>query len=239
MMQPQVTYYIILPPQRPDIGDSLRPVARLLQMDEKIIRQKLLTSTFEVLQRYAKKGNAEGLQGQLRAFGISSLLVSDQDIRGHLFLSAAAANRGAGGIAFRDFNDKPLYCPFEDVGGVALLPVKCDDGKTATLIDIHRRSTNITPRLDAALFSFETLIAKPGATVEDFLIELEACTGVKVDRRLGEQREHLETVARDFASVPSEFCPPPGMLLSPYEKRDARTANLYSFLLATQIRNTL
>ncbi|MCC6545682.1 hypothetical protein IT570_00830 [Candidatus Sumerlaeota bacterium] len=239
MTPPQVTYYIVIPPQRPDTGDSLRPLSRLLKLDEETVRRKLLTTTFEVLQRYAKKANAEGLQGQLRAFGITSLLVSDQDVRSHLMLSAAAANRGAGGIAFRDFNDKPLYCPFEDIGGIALLPVQCEDGKSALLIDIHRRSTNITPRLDAALFSFETLIAKPGATVEDFLVELEAHAKVSVDRRFQDSCAHLEEVARDFASVPGEFTPPPGMILSPYAKRDIRTANIYSFLLATYIRNTL
>ncbi len=236
MQTPQVTYYVILPPQRPDVGGSLRPLSRLLQTDEETVRQKLLTPTFEVLSRFAKKPNAEGLQGQLKAFGLTTLLVSDQELRSHLILSAATANKGAGGIAFRDFNDKPLYCPFEDLAGAALLEVACEDGKRALLIDLHRRSTTITPRLDVSLFDFAAMLGKPGSGYDEFLAELEGRSSITVDRRFATHKDHMATVMRGFGTLPSEFPPPPGMILSPYDRNEVRAANIYSFLLQTLMR---
>lgn len=233
---PQVTYYVILPPQRPDIGASLRPLSRLLQVDEEAARAKLLTPTFEVANRYAKRANAEGLQGQLAALGVMSLVVSDSEIRGHLIMFVSAANQGAGGMAFRDFNDKPLYCPFDDVGSASLLEVPCEDGKTALLIDLHRRSTNITPRLDVSLFNFESVMHQANAGTEQFLALLEEKAGVTIDRRFGPNREQLKTLMRDFGSSPGEFPPPPGMIFSPYSEAALRAANIYSFLLHARMR---
>jgi hypothetical protein len=230
MSAPQVTYYVVLPPQPPDLGASIRPISKLLREDEETTRQKLLTQTFEVVQRFAKRANAEGLRGQLAAFGVESFVVSDQEIRGHLFIFAATASKGGGGMALRDFADKPLFCPFNDITNIVLLPVMCDDGKEATLIDLHRKSTNITPRLDVALFDFPQMMADEKAGYEEFLHELEAKSGATVDRGFGQHGDKLTEVARDFGSIPGMFEPPPAMLVSTYNKDAIRAANFYSFL---------
>lgn len=229
--QPQMTYYLVLGKQPPDVGGAMRPLAKLLQVTEDEVRQKLLTATFEVAARFARKANAEGMRGQLHALGIESFIVSDQDIRGHLILYAANASRGAGGVAFRDFSDKPLFCPFDDVGNIIVLEVPTQSGGTATLIDLHRRSTNITPRLDTALFDFSQVMQREGATHEDFLKEIGERTGAPIDRRYTQHREHLAAIAKDFASFPSQFEPPPAMLVAPYTRADLRGANIYSFLM--------
>lgn len=233
---PRITYYVVLFQQPPDTGAAIRPIARLLQEEEEAVRHKLLTHTAQVLARFAKKPNAEGLRSQLHAFGIETIIVSDQDIRGHLIVSAATASKGAGGIAFRDFDNKPLYTPFDDIAGVVRMEVRRKDGSTATLIDLHRKSTSITPRLDASLFDFATMLGQPSARTEDFLRELESRARVSVNDTYGRNRDEMVTIAADFGSRPAEFAPPDDKLPSAYSSTDLLAASLWSFLLYTRTR---
>lgn len=231
MAAPQVTYYVVLTKQRPDIGGSVRPISRLIKESEDVTRGKLLTNTYDVCQRFAKRANAEGLRGQLDALGVRSFIVSDQEIRGHLFLYAATASKGAGGMAFRDFSDQPLFTPFDDICKVVVMETNTEDGKGATLIDLHRTSTNITPRLDAILFDFSQMMGSEDAGLEEFLKEIENRAHAKVDRRFDKVRAELLKTMEDFGSQPPTFEPPPAMLVSSYMRDDLRAANIYSFLL--------
>ncbi len=234
MSAPIVTYYVVFSKQAPDIGGSVRPISRLLKEDEQKTREKLLTETFEVAARFAKRPNAEGLQGQLAALGVKSFIISDQNIRGHLLLFAATASKGEGGMAFRDFSDKPLYCPFDDLSGIVVSEVSCEDGKETTLIDLHRKSANITPRLDVNLFDFAQMLGREDATRDDFLKELSSRSNVVVDRRFARHKPRLAQLSRDFGSQPTMFEPPPAMLLSPYLKEDLLAVNLYTLLMGFQ-----
>lgn len=236
---PRITYYVVLFQQPPDTGAAIRPIARLLQEEEDAVRAKLLTRTAQVLARFAKKPNAEGLRSQLHAFGIETYIVSDQDIRGHLIVSAATASKGAGGIAFRDFDSKPLYTPFEDIIGVARMDVRRKDGSTATLIDLHRRSTSITPRLDATLFDFPSLLGVPGAGIADFLRELESRASLTVDNTFTAHRDDVLAMVQDFGSRPAEFAPAPEKLPAPYASADLLGASIWSFLLYTRTRGQI
>jgi len=228
---PAVTYYVVLKKQRPDVGSAVRPISRLLQEDEEVVRAKLLTPCFEVLRRFAKRSNADGLKGQLNSLGVETFIVSDQEIRGHLIIYAATASSGGGGMALRDFGDKPLYCPHDDIAEIAVLNVDTEDGKQTTLIDLVRKSTTITPRLDSSLFDFPQMLSSPGAGVEQFLKHLEAKTSLPVNRLFATHRDNLVALSRDFATSPSQVEPPPAMQVSPYDQRQLRAANLYSFLL--------
>ena len=234
---PRITYYVVLFQQPPDTGAAIRPIARLLQEEEESVRHKLLTHTAQVLARFAKKPNAEGLRSQLRAFGIDTIIVSDQDIRGHLIVSAAAGSKGAGGIAFRDFDSKPLYTPFDDIAGVVRLDVLRKDGSAATLIDLHRKSTSITPRLDASLFDFAAMLSQPGAGIEDFLRELESRAKVKTNVEFGKHRDEAIALAKDFGSRPAEFSPPEDKLPSAYASEDLLAASIWSFLVFNRTRD--
>lgn len=232
---PKVTYYVVLPKQPPDVGGSVRPISRLIKEEEETVRAKLLMSTFQVLRRFAKKANAEGLRSQLQSLGVTSFVVSDQEIRSHLFLYAAAASRGGGGMALRDFADKPLFCPFLEIRGITVMQVRTEDGKRATLVDLHRPGTNITARLDAALFDFSQMLDKKDANVEDFLKELSQKCSVEVDRRFNANEEQLLESTRSFAASPSQFEPPPAMIVSPYDRHSIRAANVYSFLFGRNL----
>ena len=233
---PRITYYVVLFQLPPDTGSAIRPISRLLQEDEEKVREKLLTHTFEVLSRYARKPNAEGLKNQLHALGIDTTIVSDQDLRGHLIVSASTANKGQGGIAFRDFDEKPLYVDYKDIAGAAMMEVPREDGSTTTLIDLHRFSTSITPRVDVALFDFPTLMGNPEAGLEDFLKELEIRSEIKVDRRFNQHREAILRASKDFGSKPVEFAPTKDRLAAPYDKEIILGADIWSFLLCTKIR---
>jgi hypothetical protein len=143
---------------------------------------------------------------------------------------------GAGGIAFRDFDDKPLFCPFDDIVGVLMMDVGTNLGTTTTLVDIHRTSTNITLRLDANLFNFEAMMNRTGAKLSDFLAHLEEKCRVQVDRRFAEHREQLIRVARDFATRPIDLAPPHNRLEAPYKRDDSVSANMYSFVRSVATR---
>lgn len=228
---PSQTYYVVMPPQPPDVGGAIRPIARLLEEEEGTVRAKLASGAMTVLRRYAKRANAEGLVGQLQAFGIRTIILSDSGVRGHLFLWAKAASRGQGGFAFRDFGDQPLYCPFDDVVSVTVMKVIRFDESVTHLVDLHRRSTPIVPRLDMVLFDLPALLNKQNARLDDFLAELEQHADLKVDRNFERHRHLLSALADDFASAPSEFLPPAEGLPSPYAKTDLLVANLYSVCL--------
>lgn len=227
---PMQTYYVIMPPQPPDTGSAIRPLTRLLHEDEEKVRARLLCKTYQVLQRFAKKPNAEGLVGQLNALGVQSFAVSDQGIRGALFVWCRSANKGAGGFALKDFNDQPFYCPFNDIANVSILRAEGEHGYHTKFIDLHRRSTPIIPRLDTAMFDFAKLVNRDGAGIEDFLDELEQNAELKVDREHPKNSESVLTLAKDFASAPSMFAPDPDLLQVPYVTEPLRAANLYSFL---------
>lgn len=227
---PQLTYYIVVCRLAdPDI--TVRHVARLVQDEEENVKRKLQTRTYEVLGRFARRANAEGLRQQLFALGVPTFILSDQDIRGHMIVSVASANRGAGGMALRDFEEKPLYVPFEDIAAIAVIDLKCENGLRATLIDLHRHSTNITPRLDAALFDFEGILQKNNAGLEDFLKDLQNRTQAPIDRDFSPNQGQLIRAARDFAARPAFFPPPRGRLISSYVPQDLDAANLYSIVM--------
>ncbi len=232
---PQVTYYVIMTKQSPDGGFALRPISRLLKQEEEVVEEMLQTTTYMVVARYAKKANAEGLRGQLHALGVEVLILSDSDIKSHLFMWAKTANSGQGGMAFMDFTEKPLFCPWADIAGVMLMQVKCENGSEATLIDVHRVSTTIVPRLDAAHFDFSALLEQKGATIEDFLAEIESRGKIDVNRQYNDDhREALQKAAKDFASAPGTFQPGDDALTSPYDRRDLLAANLFSLVKAAE-----
>lgn len=227
---PTQTFYLVLPAQPPDVGASIRPISRLLQEEEPTVRTWLNTPTFRVLRRFAKKSNADGLLQQLKALGIRTFVVSDSQMRGHLFLWCMTANRGQGGMAFRDFSDQPIFVPFPDIAQVTILNVTHDDGAVATWIDLNRRSTPITPRLDASMFDFGKLLNRVDARIEDFLVDLGTVTDTAVDRGFQKHRADAAQLSKDFASTPSEFAPDRSKLHAPYRRDEARLANIYSFL---------
>lgn len=233
---PRITYYVVLLPQETETPPSLRPLTRLLEMEEERIRGLLETETYEVIARFAKRANGQGLQSQLTALGVRSLLISDQDIRGHLILSVATANMGAGGLAFRDFDDKPIFCPFDDVVGVLMMAANYEGGEETTLVDIHRRSTNITLRLDRTLFDFAQVMNVPGAGLEEFLTHLVEKTEASLDAIFEANRDQLTRAARDFASRPIDLAPPPDKVPAPCLRDHLVAANLYSFVRSTEAR---
>ncbi|CAN5208314.1 hypothetical protein BH09SUM1_BH09SUM1_07720 [soil metagenome] len=237
MTTPQpLTYYIILLPQPPEMDSVVRQMARLAQEEEDVIRRKLETTTYEVLGRFSRRANAEGLLQQVRAFGVNAIMVSDQDMRTHLIMSMATANRGAGGIAFRDYQDKPLYCPFDDIAAAGLLEVGREDGSTTLLIDLYRRSTNIIPRLDADLFDFEKMLGAPGAQAKNFIAEMQLQPSFAVNQDFAANKAHLVETARDFASRPVVFSPSLAESLVAYNHDEMAAANIYSYILASAVK---
>lgn len=228
---PKITYYLILLPQDPDAIGPIRPLSKLLQLDEEKVEELMRTDTYEVVARFARKPNAEGMKNQLFALGIETVLVSDQDIRGHLFVSAASASKGAGGIAFRDFDDKPLYTPFEDIAGIGLLDIPRKDNTQATVLDLYRKSTNITPRIDVALFDFPSMFSNDSATFENLVREIEDRCLITTDRTFGEKSAKLIELAKNFGSRPVVFEPPADRLSSPYDTRSLIGSSLWSYVL--------
>jgi hypothetical protein len=202
-------------------------------MDAEAVAQKLRTPIYEVIARFARSANAQGLVQQLTALGVNCFMISDQEIRGHLIVAMKTANRGAGGVAFRDFDDKPLFCPWEDMAGICVLEVFTENGEQATLIDIHRKSANITPRLDVALFDFPTMLSKPGSTFEDFLVELETKTALRLDRLFAQNYKAAMDASTNFGSRPAFLGPAAAALASPYDRHSLAAANLYSLVRCT------
>ncbi|MBI1292344.1 hypothetical protein GC173_14075 [bacterium] len=235
MTPPAITYYVISTTQE-DPLPPLRPVSRLVQQEEPEVEKKLRTKTYAVLGRFARQANAQGLVQQLTALGVNCYMMSDQEIRGHLIVSMKTANRGQGGIAFRDFEDKPLFCPWDDMAGICVLEIFCERGGQATLIDLHRKSANITPRLDVALFDFGTMMGVAGATFEDFLAELENRTSLRMDRRFAQDYQQVVDASASFGSRPAVFSPPEGQLAEPYDRHSHAAANLYSLVRHAQTR---
>jgi len=232
---PAQTYYVIMPQQPPDIGASIRPIARLLQEEDEQVRQRLVVRGFQVLRRFAKKANAEGLHGQLHALGITTIVISDLATRAHLFMWCKSARRGGGGMALADFSGAPLYCPYPDFVSVSILPVRREDGTSTTFIDLHRKSAPITPRLDAAMFNFPEMLVRADATMDHFLDDLEANTNLVIERQFEENRERMTQVVNDIAERPSEFAPTKDALPSPYVRQDLLNASIYSFLIRAQL----
>lgn len=232
---PAQTYYVVMPQQPPDIGASIRPISRLLQEEEEAVRQRLVVRGFQVLRRFAKKSNAEGLRGQLDALGITTFIVSDLAIKAHLFMWCKSARRGGGGMALADFAGAPFYCPYPDIVSVSILPVRREDGTTTTFIDLHRKSAPITPRLDAAMFNFPEMLVRADATMDHFLDDLEANTNLVIERQFEENRDRMQVVVDDIAERPSEFAPTKDALVSPYDRKDLLCASIYSFLTRARL----
>lgn len=234
-MAPAVTYYVVLPKQSPGVGSALRPVSRLLQEEEDVVRGRLLVQTFVVLRRFAKKANAEGMLNQLNALGLEAFLVSDNALRSHLILYAATASKGTGGMAFRDFADKPLFCPFPDVVRVLRMDLPTESGGSTVVIDLLRRNSNVTPRIDTALFDIPQMLGLERAGPDELLAAIGEATGVAVDDSFNHHRAEAEALAQDFGALPAEFSPPEAMLVEPYIPAVARAANLFSFLAQAQL----
>jgi hypothetical protein len=226
----QQTYYIVLPPPREPFAGPLRPLARLLDEPEDAVKARLAQPVCQFLKRFAKKPNAEGLAGQLHALGLETFLLSDGDVQGHLFLWAESANQGAGGFAMVDFGGQPLYCPFTDVMAVTTGMCVKADGTLTQLIDIHRRSTPITPRIDASLFDFSKTLNRTDANARMFLEHLNIVTDLVFDSRFDGVYNLVEKQARALASRPSLYEPPADRLAVAYEPEALATFNVYSLL---------
>jgi hypothetical protein len=235
MTPPAITYYVVCFSQEGDLP-PIRPVSRLIQQEEPEVEKKLRTKTYAVLGRFARQANAQGLVQQLTALGVNCFLMSDQEIRGHLIVSMKTANKGQGGIAFRDFEEKPLFCPWDDMQGICVMEIYCERGGQATLIDLHRKSANITPRLDVALFDFPAMLGTPGATFEDFLNELETRTSLRMDRLFSQNYQQVLDAAASFGSRPAVFSPPDAQLGEPYDRHSHAAANLYSLVKNASVR---
>lgn len=229
---PQVTFYVVIPPTPEDAVSAIRPLARLLQEEEPEARKRLGYPTFQVLRRYAKRANAEGFASQLSALGVDGFVISDTQIGGHLFLWAETANQGAGGIAFRDFSGQPLYCPFEDILSVCVGAVRREDGTETLLIDLHRRSTPITPRLDIAYFDFPALTGAAGADAYGFLELLKGKAGsIEIDLGFQDAAQHLVPALRKgLATLPGEFPPSQDKLPVDYDVKSLKLFGVYSYL---------
>lgn len=230
---PRNTYYIIMPATRAEDVSAMRPIARLLQEDEEATRKRFGSPTFQVLKRFAKRANAEGLCSQLNALGIRAYCVSDTQIGGHLFLWAKTANQGAGGMAFRDFGDQPLYCPFDDILSICVGPVQREDNSETLIVDLHRRSTPITPRIDTAFFDFAAVTGQQAADVFGFLEILRGKVGqIQIDLQYNDVREHLTPALRNgLATLPGEFGPPDEAMPASYQTRSLKLFGVYSFLM--------
>lgn len=230
-VKPQQTYYVVLPRQSEEVLSRARPISRLLRKEEHETARLLRHPTFQVVLRFAKRPNAEGFRNQFHALGGESFIVSDHDIASALFLYAATANQGQGGLAFVDFTDQPLFCPFGDILAVCAGPVLRRDGTETLLIDLHRRSTPITPRLDTAHFDFGALTGTPGDDAYAWLDSLrDKLQDVDFDLDFAEVVEAIApAVQRGLARFPGEVQPPPEKLQSPYEKASVRMFSVYSF----------
>lgn len=228
---PQQTYYVVLPAPGADALGLARPISRLVQKEEAEVRESLQCPTYQVFRRYAKRDNADGFRNQLKALGVESFIVSDTAVSGHLFLWGAKANRGAGGLAFQDFGGQPLYCPFDDVLAVCIGSVERDDGSATTLIDLHRRSTPITPRIDSSLFDFAATLGQPGVTPGKFAESIRTATKAEVDGGFEAARKHLAPVVeRGLATFPGRFAPPADKHATLYDPKAIRLFDVYSFL---------
>jgi len=234
--KPQQTYYVILCPPDPDTPDRARQIARIMQRDEEQVRQTLQSPTYQVLARYAKKPNAEGFQSQLYALGYNSLVVSDNDIKSHLFMWAMTANKGQGGMAVVDYSEQPLFTPFDDILIVVAGVVKRADESETLMIDLVRKSTPITPRLDTDLFDFEEMLGKEGADAYALLEELKSGTSLELDLSFNEIQEALvPAVAKGLASHPGMFAPPLDKIGTQYDSTSLKLFNVYSFFTREQV----
>lgn len=235
-VKPQQTYYAVLPRQPQELVSRARPISRLLQKEEEAVAQLLQSPTYQVVLRFAKRANAEGFRNQFRALGGECFIVSDHDLASALFLYAATANQGMGGLAFVDFTEQPFFCPFGDIVAVCAGPVMRRDGTETLLIDLHRRSTPITPRLDTALFDFGALTGKAGDDAYAWLDTLrDKLEGVDFDLDFAEVGEQIApAVERGLARFPGEVQPPAGKLASPYEKLSVRMFSVYSYFSRQQ-----
>jgi len=234
--KPAQTFYAVLPPQE-GAADYARQISRLMQKDQESVEPLLRQPVWTLLRRYAQRGNAESFRDQLHAFGVRVFLVSDTAISGHLFIWMKSANKGAGGLAFADFDDQPSYCPFEDIAAICTGHVRREDGSQALFIDLLRKSTPITPRLDASLFDFSAIMKVREATAEAFIESIFDPASVHHDDNFDEQKDHLESlVTKGFASLPGNLEPPENaMKHSGYDKDDLRLFNIHSFLLREEL----
>ena len=224
----QQTYYVIFMPTADD-PDRVRQVSRLLQEDEAKVSQLLQSPTPQVLARYAKKPNAEGFQSQLHALGYQSVVLSDNDVKGMLFIWAKTANKGQGGMAVVDFSDQPLFTPFDDIAEVVAGVVARADGSESLIIDIIRKSTPVTPRLDTDLFNFEEMLGQEGADAYTLLEELKKATSLDLDLSFNELAEYfVPAVKKGLATHPGMFAPPGDKLAAPYDGKALKLFNIYS-----------
>ncbi|MDX2177179.1 MAG: hypothetical protein SF028_12000 [Candidatus Sumerlaeia bacterium] len=227
---PQQTYYLILPPQPPELELPARPVARLLQEEEANVPGLFKSPGYTVLRRFAKVANAEGLKQQLEAFGARAFVVSDGALRGHLFIWVKDARHGGGGMALTDFAGQPIFCPWNDIAALVLMEVERVDGTLTRWVDLVRKSSPVTPRLDTAMFDFPAMMNRSDATLRHFLDTLEESSACAVDMGFGRSQKAMAQVVADLATAPSEVAPPSAALPQGYARAAHRAANAYSFL---------
>ncbi len=228
--QPQQTFYIVLPPQPEEAPSYARQISRLMQKDEAAIREQLASPTYQLLLRYARRDNAEGFCNQLNAFGVRAFFVSDTSLSGSLFIWMRQANKGAGGLALQDFSGQPLYSPFEDIVGVFSGTVRRTDGSTTTLIDLHRKSTPITPRIDASLFDFASVTGGDN-TADAFIQAIYDPSNVSLNQEFDVHGEAFGKAARKaLATFPGQFAPSAKELPTEYDPDVLRAFDCFSYI---------
>jgi len=227
---PRETFYVALPPQPPEPQAAPRPVARLLGEEDDAALRRLTRPAFQLLRRFARRDNAEGLRNQLHALGVEAFIVSDAEARRRLFLWTADASVGAGGVAVRDFSGQPLFTPYENLASVALGVADLVDGSQTTLVDIHLRTGDVTPRIDTRVFDFTRTMKHEDADLEDLLEELDAAAGVVIDRRYDAARPLAAELPQGLATLPGRFPPPAEKLEAPYDEASLRMFDAWSFL---------
>jgi len=228
--QPATTYYVVIFPQNRQVLESVEEIARLLKIDPKESKQKLKTKGFEILSRFAKKANAEGLCHQLKAFGVEAFIVSDHDIRSQMIVAQKTANAGEGGFAFRDFEDKPIFCPYNDVIAITSLSIDSDEGSPINMVDLHLRASNVSPRVYTELFDFAELVDKPNAGTREFFQFLEWKTNIHPDETFEKHRAEILAAVKGFGSNAVLLPPPQDRMKGEPDTVQLKAGNIFSIL---------
>ncbi len=170
--------YVLLGSQRPDVGDSVRPLGRLVRLPEDEIRRLLTAHGPRLFRAYHRRAEAQSLVNQIRALGLRAAVVTASDILEHVFVSVGQLNIGQGGISGLGTEDNaPVFVPFSDVAAVVRGEVSELDrerkvltpmpGETRirheflreTCVDVHRRSVPIALRIRKSSFRMNPVVA--------------------------------------------------------------------------------
>ncbi len=170
--------YVLLGSQRPDVGDSVRPLSRLVRLPEEEVRRLLTTHGPRLFRAYHRRAEAQSFVNQIRALGLRTAVVTSSDILEHVFVSVGQLNIGQGGISGVGTEDgAPVFVPFSDVAAIVRGEVSELDkerkvltpmpGETRirheflreTCVDIHRRSVPIALRIRKSSFRMNPVVA--------------------------------------------------------------------------------